>query len=116
TDRGGEVMTKTIEERLQALEDVQAITQLIASYGPLVDAGEADRVAHMWTEDGVYDVDEMFMGSRAEIDAMVRSDQHQGLIRNGCSHFLGPAQVTVDGDRAVAVCESILLVRHKDRI
>lgn len=106
----------SIEERLQRLEDVQAITQLIASYGPLVDAGEAGRVADLWTEDGVYDVDELFMGTRAEIDAMVRSDAHQGLIGNGCSHFLGPAHVTVDGDRAVAVCESVLLVRHHGKV
>lgn len=106
----------SIEERLQRLEDVVAITQLVASYGPLVDAGEAERVADLWTEDGVYDVDEYYMGNRAEIGAMVRSDAHQGLIGNGCSHFLGPPHVTVDGDRAVAVCESVLLVRHGDRV
>ncbi len=108
--------TAGIEERLQRLEDVLAITQLVASYGPLVDAGEAERVAELWTEDGVYDVDELFMGSRADVDAMVRSDAHQGLIGSGCSHFLGPAHVTVDGDRATAVCESVLLVRHQGRV
>ncbi|HWJ67655.1 MAG TPA: nuclear transport factor 2 family protein [Nocardioides sp.] len=106
----------SIEERLQRLEDAWEITQLIASYGPLVDAGEAVRVADLWTEDGVYDAGELFMGSRAEIDEMVRSDAHQGLIGSGCSHFLGPAQVSVDGDRAVAVCESVLLVRHHGKV
>lgn len=105
-----------LEDRLGQLEDEHAIAQLVASYGPLVDAGEADRVAAMWTEDGVYDVEEFYMASRAEIAAMVRSDAHQGLIGNGCSHFLGPAHVTVDGDRAVAVCESVLLVRHNGRV
>lgn len=105
-----------LEARLQALEDQQEISQLVASYGPLVDAGEAGRVADLWTEDGVYDVEELFMGNRAEIEAMVRSDAHQGLIGGGCSHFLGPAHVLVDGDRAVAVCESVLLVRHRDRV
>jgi len=108
-------MTITLEERLQRLEDIQEITQLIASYGPLVDAGDAERVAAMWTEDGVYDVDEIYMEDRAAIDAMVRGDRHQGLIQNGCCHFLGPAHVTVDGDRAVAVCPSVLLVRHEGR-
>lgn len=105
-----------IEARLQLLEDQHAISQLVASYGPLVDAGEAERVADLWTEDGVYDVEEFFMASHSEVAAMVRSDAHQGLIRSGCSHFLGPAHVTVDGDRAIAVCESVLLVRHKDRV
>ncbi len=110
-----EARLAALEARLRALEDEQEITRLVASYGPLVDAGEAERVAALWTEDGVYDVDEWFMGSRAEIDAMVRSEAHQGLIGRGCSHFLGPAHVVVDGDRAVAVCESVLLVRHEGR-
>lgn len=104
-----------LEARLRALEDERDITMLVASYGPLVDAGEAERVAALWTEEGIYDVDELFMGSRSEIDAMVRSEAHQGLIDRGCSHFLGPAHVSVDGDRAVAVCESVLLVRHEGR-
>lgn len=105
-----------LEARLQALEDELEIAALVASYGPLVDAGEAGLVAELWTEDGVYDVDEMFMGSRTEIDAMVRSAAHQGLLARGCSHFLGPAHVVVAGDRAVAVCESVLLVRHEGRV
>jgi uncharacterized protein (TIGR02246 family) len=105
-----------LEARLARLEDEHAIARLVASYGPLVDAGEADRVADLWTEDGVYDVEGLHMGSRADVAAMVRSDAHQGLIGNGCSHFLGPAHVTVDGDRAVAVCESVLLVRHHGKV
>lgn len=48
-----------------------------------------------------------------DVAAMVRSDAHQGLIGTGCCHFLGPAVVSVDGDEAVAVCESVLVV-HRD--
>ena len=53
------------------------------------------------------------MRSRDDVAAMVASDAHQGLIGRGCCHFLGPAVVTVTGDDAVAVCES-LLVTHRD--
>jgi uncharacterized protein (TIGR02246 family) len=102
-----------LEERVQALEDELAITRLVASYGPLVDAGASEAVADLWTEDGTYDVEGWHMTNRGEIRAMVESDGHQGLIEGGCSHFLGPAHVVVDGDRAVAVCESIL-VRHRE--
>lgn len=105
-----------LEARLQRLEDEREIGRLVASYGPLVDAGQAERVGALWTEGGTYDVEELYMGSRADIEAMVRSDAHQGLIGAGCSHFLGPAHVTVAGDRAVAVCESVLLVRHHGKI
>ncbi len=56
------------------------------------------------------------MRGRADVAAMVRSPEHQGLIGRGCCHFLGPAVVTVDGDDAVAVCESALLVHRDGRL
>lgn len=102
-----------MEMRLERVEDELAITRLMASYGPLVDAGDAGSVASLWAEDGEYDVEGWHMRSRSDVDAMVRSDAHQNLINGGCSHFLGPAHIRIDGDEAVAVCES-LLVRHRD--
>lgn len=102
-----------LERRLRRLEDELTVTRMVAAYGPLVDAGEADAVAALWAEDGEYDVEGWHMRSRDDVRAMVRSDGHQRLIQGGCLHFLGPAHVTVDGDEAVAVCESIL-VRHRD--
>ncbi|CAM3210009.1 hypothetical protein BST27_21310 [Mycobacterium intermedium] len=101
-----------IERRLQQIEDERAIERLIASYGPLVDAGEAEATAALWAPDGSYDVEGWPMHSRADVEAMVRSDAHQGLIGRGCCHFLGPAVVSVDGDAAVAVCESLLVVKR----
>ena len=101
-----------LERRLERIEEERAIERLIASYGPLVDAGEADAAAQMWATDGSYDVEGWSMRSREDVAAMVRSDAHQGLIHRGCSHFLGPAVVTVDGMDAVAVCESVLLVHR----
>ena len=102
-----------MERRLQRIEDERAVERMIARYGPLVDAGEADAAAALWAEDGTYEVEGWTMRSRDDVAAMVRSPQHQGLIEGGCCHFLGPAVVTVDGDDAVAVCESALLV-HRD--
>lgn len=104
-----------LERRLQHLEDERAIERLIASYGPLVDAGEAEATAQLWAESGSYVVEGWSMASREDVAAMVRSDAHQGLIGRGSAHFLGPAVVTVDGDDAVAVCESLLVVRHEHR-
>lgn len=101
-----------LQRRLQRIEDERAVERVIASYGPLVDAGDADGAAQLWATDGSYDVEGWPMRSRDDVAAMVRSDAHQGLIGRGCCHFLGPAVVTVDGDEAVAVCESIL-VTHR---
>ena len=103
-----------IEQRLRRLEDERAIARMIASYGPLVDAGEADATARLWASDGTYDVEDLRMNGRAAVRDMVDSDGHQGLIGRGSAHFLGPAVVTVDDDDAVAVCESVLFVRRTD--
>ena len=102
-----------IHRRLRQLEDERDIARLIASYGPLVDAGCAEQAAALWTLDGTYDVGDWLMTGRDEVAAMVRSDEHQGLIAQGCCHFFGPPVVTVDGENAVAVCESTLLVRRQ---
>lgn len=104
-----------LEERLGELEDERSVTRLIASYGPLVDAGEADAVAALWEPDGVYDVDELVMTGQAEITAMVHSTNHQGWIAGGCAHVVGPPHVTVTGDDAVAVCHSLMVVQTEGR-
>lgn len=103
-----------LEQRMRRMEDEREIERMIASYGPLVDAGDADAVADLWATDGSYDVEGWQMAGRADVAAMVRSDAHQGLIALGCCHFLGPAVVTVDGDDAVAVCESLLVTNRGD--
>ena len=102
-----------LEHRLNLLEDERAIERLIASYGPLVDAGEAEAVASLWAPDGSYDVGDWTMSNRDEVNAMVKSDAHQGLMARGCCHFFGPPVVTVDGDSARAVCQSTILVRRE---
>jgi uncharacterized protein (TIGR02246 family) len=101
-----------LEDRLKLLEDERAIARLIASYGPLVDAGDAEAVASLWAPDGGYDVGDWTMSGRDEISAMVKSDAHQGLMARGCCHFFGPPVVSVDGDTARAVCQSTILVRR----
>ena len=90
-----------LEQRLRRAEDELAIARLVASYGPLADAGDADAVAGLWAEDGEYDVDGWHMRSRADIAEMVRSPAHQGLISGGSAHFLGPVHIDVAGDEAV---------------
>ena len=100
--------------RLRRLEDERDIARLIASYGLAVDAGDADTAARLWAPDGGYDVEGWRMKSQADVHAMVSSPSHQKLVAEGCCHFLGPAVVTVSGDAAVAVCESLVLVRDGD--
>ncbi|GAA0593906.1 nuclear transport factor 2 family protein [Actinomadura livida] len=109
-----EARLAALEERLRLLEDEREITRLILSYGPLVDGGRAEDVAALWDDDGVYDVDELLMTGRAEIEAMVRSTPHQRWIAGGCAHFTGPPHVAVSGDDATAVAYTLMIVNTAD--
>ncbi len=102
-----------LEERVRRLEDERQVAQVVAAYGPLVDGGDAERVAALWEQDGVYDVDELLMSGRAQIEAMVRSPAHQRWVAGGCAHLVGPPHVTVTGDEAVAVCHSLMVVHEQ---
>ncbi|MEV0660958.1 nuclear transport factor 2 family protein [Actinomadura luteofluorescens] len=109
-----EARLAALEGRLRALEDEREITRLILSYGPLVDSGCASEVAGLWEPDGVYDVDELMMTGHPEIEAMVRSANHQRWISGGCAHVVGPPHVTVTGDEATAVGYTLMIVKRPD--
>ena len=90
-------------DRLQSLEDRAAITDLIASYGPLADSGDAAGVAALWADDGEYAVGGYGTAKgRTDIAALIESATHQQLMAGGCAHVLSPHTVTLDGDKAEA--------------
>ena len=114
-----------VDARLQALEarlaateagldraaDELAVLRLLASYSPRVDSGDAEGVAELWTEDGVYDVDTGLLEGHAGLVEMVNGEAHQGLIAHGCGHVPSLPVVLLDGDRAVATGYTQLVVR-----
>ncbi len=109
-----EVELADILRRLRRVEDELAILRIIASYGPLVDAGEAQATAELWCADGEYDVEGWRMRGRDQVRAMVESPAHRTLIAAGSAHFQGPARIDIDGDEALAVFESLLVHRESD--
>lgn len=105
-----------LARRVQALEDELAIHRLIVRYGFGVDAGDADRGAAVFTEDGVYDVDVGRMEGREAVRDMVRGARHQAMVGR-CAHQIGPAVVTLDGaDRASAVGYSRVYLQTPDGV
>lgn len=105
---------QALQRRVQELEDRWEVLQVVAAYGPAVDAGDADAVADLWTEDGTYDVDGAFvMSGRDAIAAMVSSDAHQGYIHAGAGHLQQVPHVEVDGDTAVALHHAQLVLRDE---
>ena len=106
--------TKTIEQRLQELEDREAIRQTVAGYGYAMDGCNAPEVGSFYTEDGVYAVADIgaFEG-RAAVEAITRRETHLALVHAGCAHMSTPHYSVIDGDRAVATCHT-MVARHGD--
>jgi uncharacterized protein (TIGR02246 family) len=108
-------MAEPADFRLRRLEDREAIRDLIARYGPLADAGEAQALAALWCEDGEYDVGGFGVArGRAAIAALIDADFHRSLMTEGCAHILSPPAIDLDGDRAIAVNHSLVLRRQAD--
>ena len=100
-DRALERRLRDLEARVRELEDRDALSQLVASYGPAVDSGEADAAAALWSDDGVFDVVPYFeLLGHDGIAGMVNDEGHQSLIHNGCGHVLTAPKLSVDGDDA----------------
>ena len=92
-----------LDARIQRLEDVEAIRNLIASYGPAADRGDADAVSEIWWEDGEYDVGGFGVSKgREAIAALITGDFHQQLMAGGCAHVLSPHEISVDRNGAQA--------------
>lgn len=108
-------MLDTVAARLAALEDREAIRDLIARYGPLADAGDCAGAAALWTSDGVYEVGGFgeYRG-RAAIQALLEGEAHQSLIAGGSAHVLSPPVISLDGDRATARTYSVVFRKAGD--
>ena len=99
-----------LEARLQALEDREAIRDLIARYGPLADSGDADGVAALWAEHGSYAVHGFADATgHAAIAGLISGPVHQQLLADGCAHVLGPVAIDLAGDTATARGHSVVL-------
>ena len=108
-----EATVRSLEKRVGELEDRLAIYQLMFSYGPAADSGSAQAAAHLWTEDGVYDVgDTGKLTGHAELQKMYEGDGHQSLIKKGASHLTASPHVVIKGDTAVATCYSFVFAHE----
>jgi uncharacterized protein (TIGR02246 family) len=93
----------TLAARLQALEDREAIRDLIARYGPAADSGDSEGVAALFDTAGVYAVGGMGESrGRPAIAALLDGPVHRQLLADGCAHLLGPVAIDLAGDTATA--------------
>lgn len=104
-----------LQTRLRAVEDELEIMRLLSTYGPAVDSGSCRAASELWVSDGVYDVGAVSrVEGRDAIETLFEGDQHQGIIAGGSAHVTPPPAIRVDGDDAVAIGYSLVLLREAD--
>lgn len=108
-----------LQAEVGRLRDHVAISQVIASYGPLVDTSDrierSSVLARLWTEDGIYDIGGV--GNKAGREQIAEGfvESHFGMVGTGVAHVMGLPFIEVDGDRATALCYSQVMVPEGDR-
>jgi hypothetical protein len=104
--------SRSLEDRLRAIEDRLEIYDLIASHPPSADTGGKDHIAASWVDDGVFDRGGNLSSPRGRdaISDQVLTPEHQAAIARGLAHFTGLPHVMIDGDTAVVTSYLQILV------
>ena len=104
--------SKSLEDRVRAIEDRLEIYNIIASHPPSADTGGKAHIAGSWVEDGVFDRGETLSSptGRESIANQVLSTDHQAAIERGLAHFTSLPHIALDGDTAVVTSYLQILV------
>jgi SnoaL-like domain len=107
---------RTLEERIQAIEDRLEIYNLIASHPPSADTGDSGHIAASWVDDGEFDRGANLSSPRGRdmIAQQVKSPEHQAAIAGGLAHFTGLPHVAIDGDTAVVTSYLQIIVPQSE--
>jgi hypothetical protein len=104
-------MEKSVEQRLQAVEDRLAIYNLIAGHPLSADTGADYYTRTVFTEDGVFDRGSLPGASgRDQIAAFIQTPEHKAAIEGGLAHFAGLPYIELNGDEAFVTSYLQLIV------
>lgn len=99
--------------QLRRVADVQEIINLVMTYGPMVDAGDAEGTAQLWSSTGSYEVDGVLsMQGRDEIAKMVHTPLHQQLINGGAAHVLTVPRISIRDEEADGFNHALLIAHE----
>lgn len=106
----------TLEERVQRLEDLQAISRLFHDYRRYLDGKDFLSYSQLFVEDGEFGADQAPKGP-AEIQKYVEGLVPRGFLREQKGedlHLVANEVVDVDGDRATTYVTWVYIVRQDD--
>ncbi|HVA15813.1 MAG TPA: nuclear transport factor 2 family protein [Stellaceae bacterium] len=104
---------RTVEERLQAIEDRLEILNLIAGHPPGADSASHDYAASFWLDDGTVDASGEAKGFESMI-GVLNTPGFEEAQRQGICHFTSLPHIAIEGDRAVATSYLQILAADPD--
>jgi uncharacterized protein (TIGR02246 family) len=97
---------RSLQERLQRLEDLEEIRSLYIAYGQNLDAGDVPAYASLFARDA-----KLRLGPIARADGREEIEKAAAKIvrlapdgSRGAVHVLGSPQIQLDGDKATGEC------------
>jgi hypothetical protein len=108
---------RSIEQRLQAIEDRLDILNLIAAHPPGADSASHDFAASFWMAGGTVDMAGQGAGQGKGYESMIGVLNTPGFAeaqQQGICHFTGLPHITIDGDHAVATSYLQILAADPD--
>ncbi|MCC0056781.1 MAG: nuclear transport factor 2 family protein [Rhodobiaceae bacterium] len=107
--------SKSIEERLDEIEDRFEILQLLASYGPAADSMNWPLMERIWAADMTYEMGVLGVANgHDEWKRVLHGEFHQGLMKSGSAHLTMMPHVVIDGDRATATGYALVVKQDSD--
>jgi hypothetical protein len=107
--------SRTVEQRIRAIEDRLEVYNLIAGHPPSADTGADYYAEAVYTDDGVFDRGPGLTGASGNeaLGALLKSDGHQAAIAGGLAHFTGLPYIELDGDTAAVTSYLQILTPNK---
>lgn len=110
-------MTRTLEERVQELEDERELRDLLARYSFNADLGRTKEYSELYTEDGAIDLRDMGLERYEGPESILKdfiSAPAAADVAGRSFHHAAPTVFHIDGDDATGEGFSTLLFRHDD--
>jgi hypothetical protein len=107
---------RTVEERVQALEDERELRDLLSRYSFNADLGRTAEYAELFTDDGVIDLRDMGL-PRYEGRQAILNDFISGPAKRRAGvafHHAAPTVFYIDGDLAEGEGYSLMFVLEED--
>ncbi|MFC1919286.1 nuclear transport factor 2 family protein [Chloroflexota bacterium] len=94
---------EAVKQRLQELEDKEAIRDLLVRYGFTADLSRTNDYVDLWTEDAIFDVGTEYglWKGKDKIRQLMEGPVHQSITNNS-QHLMLDYIINVDGDKATA--------------